>query len=173
MKMKVLQIDAELYDYIARQTQHIGESASAILRRLLKLPLDEFSSTATLPPLPSVPPTADLQQALKQLLTASRYRHEPTSIGRLMLVLSTLYAVDASAFAQAAAMTQGRTRRYFAGDQHTLELGGLQTKPQQIPKTPYWVITNTNVARKRAIVHSLLTTMQIPKPLIESLCDSL
>lgn len=172
MKMKVLQIDAELYDYIARQTQHIGESASAILRRLLKLPLDD-SSTAPLPPLPSVPPTADLQQALKQLLTASRYRHEATSIGRLMLVLSTLYAVDASAFAQAAAMTQGRTRRYFAGDQHTLELGGLQTKPQQIPKTPYWVITNTNAARKRAILHAMLTTMQIPKPLIESLCDSL
>lgn len=172
MKMKALQIDAELYDYIARQTQHIGESASAILRRLLKLPLDD-SSTATLPPLPCAATTVDLQQALKQLLNARSYRHEPKSIGRLMQVLSTLYAVDANAFAHAAAMTQGRTRRYFACDQHTLEQGGLQTKPQQIPKSPYWVITNTNAARKRAIVQSMLTAMRLPAPLIEALCDSL
>lgn len=173
MKIKVLQIDAELYDYIARQTQHIGESASAILRRLLKLPLNEGFATAPPPPLSFTPPTADLQQALKQLLTAIRYRNEPKSIGRLMQVLSTLYTLDANAFAQAAAVTQGRTRRYFACDQHTLEQGGLQTKPQQIPKSPYWVITNTNTARKRAILQSLLTTMQLPTPLIEALCDSL
>jgi negative modulator of initiation of replication len=172
MKMKALQIDAELYDYIARQTQHIGESASAILRRLLKLPLDGGVSIAMQHHFPDTPPT-DLQQALKQLLNAARYRNEPKSIGRLMQVLSTLYAVDAHTFAQAAAVTQGRTRRYFACDQQTLQQRGLQTKPQQIPETPYWVITNTNAERKRVILKSLLTTMQVPNSLIEALCVSL
>src|SRR5690554_7958899 len=36
--MKQIEIDAELYSYIASHTQSIGESASDILRRLLALP---------------------------------------------------------------------------------------------------------------------------------------
>ena len=37
-KMKIIEVDEELYQYIAAQTQSIGESASDILRRLLNLP---------------------------------------------------------------------------------------------------------------------------------------
>ena len=33
--MKTIQIEEDLYQYIASNTQEIGESASAILRRLL------------------------------------------------------------------------------------------------------------------------------------------
>ena len=36
--MKIIEVDEELYRYIAKQTQSIGESASDILRRLLHLP---------------------------------------------------------------------------------------------------------------------------------------
>ncbi|OOF50931.1 replication initiation regulator SeqA [Rodentibacter genomosp. 1] len=36
--MKIIEVDEELYQYIAKQTQSIGESASDILRRLLNLP---------------------------------------------------------------------------------------------------------------------------------------
>ena len=36
--MKTIEVDDELYRYIASQTQHIGESASDILRRLLMMP---------------------------------------------------------------------------------------------------------------------------------------
>ena len=35
--MKIIEVDEELYQYIAAQTQSIGESASDILRRLLNL----------------------------------------------------------------------------------------------------------------------------------------
>ena len=34
--MKTIEVDEELYRYIASHTQHIGESASDILRRMLK-----------------------------------------------------------------------------------------------------------------------------------------
>jgi negative modulator of initiation of replication len=34
--MKTIEVDDELYRYIASHTQHIGESASDILRRMLK-----------------------------------------------------------------------------------------------------------------------------------------
>lgn len=47
--MKHIEIDEELYQYIASQTQFIGESASSILRRLL---LIEQESAAE-PPKPS------------------------------------------------------------------------------------------------------------------------
>lgn len=35
--MKTIEVDEDLYRYIAGQTKHIGESASDILRRLLNL----------------------------------------------------------------------------------------------------------------------------------------
>lgn len=35
--MKTIDVDEELYSYIASHTQHIGESASEILRRMLNL----------------------------------------------------------------------------------------------------------------------------------------
>ena len=43
-KMKIIEVDEELYQYIAAQTQSIGESASDILRRLLNLPTHVTSS---------------------------------------------------------------------------------------------------------------------------------
>lgn len=42
--MKIIEVDEELYQYIARQTQSIGESASDILRRLLNLPANPSST---------------------------------------------------------------------------------------------------------------------------------
>ncbi len=36
--MKTIELDDDLYFYIASQTRHIGESASDILRRLLEQP---------------------------------------------------------------------------------------------------------------------------------------
>ncbi|MGL5201923.1 MAG: replication initiation negative regulator SeqA, partial [Aeromonas veronii] len=38
MPMKTIELDDDLYFYIASQTRHIGESASDILRRLLEQP---------------------------------------------------------------------------------------------------------------------------------------
>lgn len=176
MKLKVLQIDAELYDYIARHTEHIGESASAILRRLLKFsPVAEPITQATTIPIQTMTLAVDLrpQQAIARLLKSTPYQREITAIGRFMRLLSALYQSEPPAFSRAAANTQGRTRRYFARDPETLLRHGLPSKPQNIPQTPYWVITNTNAARKRAIIQQLLVTMEFPTSLIEAVCDTL
>ncbi|MEY8198289.1 MAG: replication initiation negative regulator SeqA [Colwellia sp.] len=45
--MKNIEIDEELYHYIATNTQFIGESASAILRRLLNLGVEATFETVT------------------------------------------------------------------------------------------------------------------------------
>lgn len=43
--MKIIEVDEELYQYIAAQTQSIGESASDILRRLLNLSSSTISQS--------------------------------------------------------------------------------------------------------------------------------
>ena len=49
--MKTIELDEELYRYIASHTQHIGESASDILRRMLKFTAGQ--------PVPSLPASTD------------------------------------------------------------------------------------------------------------------
>lgn len=52
--MKTIEVDEELYRYIASHTQHIGESASDILRRMLK-----FTAGQTAPASPAQPTSKD------------------------------------------------------------------------------------------------------------------
>lgn len=44
--MKIIEVDEELYQFIASKTQSIGESASDILRRLLNLSVSSLTSNA-------------------------------------------------------------------------------------------------------------------------------
>lgn len=52
--MKNIEIDEELYQYIATNTQFIGESASAILRRLLNLGVEAKLEPVTVNESPDV-----------------------------------------------------------------------------------------------------------------------
>ena len=45
--MKTIEVDDQIYHYIASRTLHIGESASDILRRLLALPQDNALGAVT------------------------------------------------------------------------------------------------------------------------------
>ncbi len=83
-----------------------------------------------------------------------------------MLILSTLYQLNAQAFSEAAAL-KGRTRVYFADNEKTLLQSGKTTKPKHIPDTPFWVITNTNTGRKRQMVEQLMKKMDFSADLIE------
>lgn len=47
IKMKTIEVDEELYRYIASHTQHIGESASDILRRMLKFTAGQSAPVKT------------------------------------------------------------------------------------------------------------------------------
>ena len=142
--MKTIEVDDELYSYIASHTKHIGESASDILRRMLKF------SAASQPVIPVV-----------------------KAVNRFMLVLSTLYSLDHNAFAEATESLHGRTRVYFAADEQTLLKNGNQTKPKHVPGTPYWVITNTNTGRKCSMVEHIMQSMQFPAELIEKVCGTI
>lgn len=180
--MKTIEVDDELYRYIASHTQHIGESASDILRRMLKVAAG--SQAAAVQAKESAPvsaavaekpanPAKDRVRAMRELLLSDEYAEQKRAVNRFMLVLSTLYSLDAKAFAEATESLHGRTRVYFAGDEQTLLQSGNQTKPKHVPGTPYWVITNTNTGRKCSMIEHIMQTMQFPAELIEKVCGTI
>ncbi len=163
--MKSIEVDEELYRYIAAQTLHIGESASEILRRLLQLP--PFSPQDA--PSVSAPQSEPLVSAIATLLHTGELEREESAIARFMLILTALYQTNPVAFTQATDI-KGRKRVYFARDPEELLANGTTTKPKAVPGTPYWVISNTNTNRKRNIIAQLMAAMEFPADLCEQVC---
>ncbi|ART83895.1 replication initiation regulator SeqA [Oceanisphaera profunda] len=178
--MKTIEVDEELYRYIASNTRHIGESASDILRRLLKIEsvaAQHLSPTA----LPSIAEPKDqakaepellLGQGIEQMLKGEELKSQESAIDRFMHILSVLYQENPTAFAQANDI-KGRKRIYFADDEAALLASGNTTKPKAIAGSPYWVITNTNTGRKRNIVAQLMAAMGYAHGLIERVSHSI
>lgn len=180
--MKTIEVDDELYSYIASHTKHIGESASDILRRMLKFSAASQPVTPIVKEVRAVQPVVegkpvnpvkDKVRAMRELLLSDEYAEQKKAVNRFMLVLSTLYSLDQNAFAEATESLHGRTRVYFAADEQTLLKNGNQTKPKHVPGTPYWVITNTNTGRKCSMVEHIMQSMQFPAELIEKVCGTI
>ncbi|AUV25475.1 replication initiation negative regulator SeqA [Citrobacter sp. RHBSTW-00678] len=180
--MKTIEVDDELYSYIASHTKHIGESASDILRRMLKFSaasqpvtpvVKEVRAVQAVVEAKPVNPVKDKVRAMRELLLSDEYAEQKKAVNRFMLVLSTLYSLDQNAFAEATESLHGRTRVYFAVDEQTLLNNGNQTKPKHVPGTPYWVITNTNTGRKCSMVEHIMQSMQFPAELIEKVCGTI
>ena len=121
--MKTIEVDDELYQYIASQTRHIGESASDILRRMLKISAASQPATPVTKDVvsqpsvvaqakPAVTPVKDKVRAMRELLLSDEYAEQKKAVNRFMLVLSTLYSLDNKAFAEATESLHGRTRVY-------------------------------------------------------------
>ncbi|EST59348.1 replication initiation negative regulator SeqA [Proteus hauseri] len=183
--MKKIEIDDELYRYIASETRHIGESASDILRRLLKLdakqPVQPVVVTESVQASvikqeaepKSITPAKNPIREMRELLLSDSYAEKTKSVDRFLQILSTLYSLDSATFTQSAETVHGRTRIYFAGDEQTLLDSGRHTKPRHISGTPFWVITNSNTERKRTMVQSIMQDMQFPANEIDKVCGTI
>ncbi|HAT2713779.1 TPA: replication initiation negative regulator SeqA [Aeromonas hydrophila] len=169
--MKTIELDDDLYFYIASQTRHIGESASDILRRLLEQPANQVAPVAE--PVTTVQPHAVADaMGLEALLDSGELQKEEKSINRFMQVLSTLYRDDPVGFTQATEI-KGRKRVYFSRDPDALRASGSTTKPKPVPQTPFWVITNTNTSRKQNMVAQLMTSMGYGDEVIARVCGAI
>lgn len=159
--MKTIEIDDELYQYIASQTLHIGESASSILRRLLAIKSKDNKMN-----LAHTAQSKNAATSLVTLLKSENFLAEKKLVNRFLIILSTLYLLDKSMFSVAATSLHGSKRRYLAKDEATLLRSGKNTKPKSIPNTPYMVVTNSNTARKIFIMESLMRNMEISEEII-------
>lgn len=169
--MKTIELDDDLYFYIASQTRHIGESASDILRRLLEQPTHITVPVAEPVDLPQPRVVAD-PIGLQALLDSGELQKEEKSINRFMQVLSTLYRDDPVGFTQATEI-KGRKRVYFSQDPEALRASGSTTKPKPVPQTPFWVITNTNTSRKQNMVAQLMASMGYGEEVIAQVCSAI
>ena len=190
--MKKIELDEELYQYIAAQTKDIGESASQILRRLLGLPpLGQAAQVKVAQPNTKQPQTmVSLPNEIKTTVKAKvvsgpdeasllAYLDSATlanvehSVERFLLTLSVMYKDNQTLFASASETTRGRKRLYLATSEEALEEGGKTCKPRPIPNSPFWVITNANTGRKRIIIAQLMASMGYPHHVIEKACEKI
>ncbi len=168
--MKNIEIDDELYQYIVKNTEYIGESASSILRRLLSLANNSMNSvdqenldkkdvvtstttkntdnTEISVAIDNAPKNADY---LFNYINREELAMQRGAVGRFLLILAALYRVHSKEFSVVSEI-RGRGRLYFAKSAEELAQSGSSTKPKQIPQSPYWVITNTNTTRKKMML---------------------
>jgi negative modulator of initiation of replication len=182
--MKNIEIDEELYQYIASNTQFIGESASSILRRLLELTTtentDEEISVSLADNKAQIVESNLLEvevESESEEVAEVQEKVEPPSIdnvlnyinkeelamqrgavGRFLLILAALYRVHSESFAVVSEI-RGRDRLYFAKSKDELSASGSSTKPLQIPDSPFWVMTNSNTTRKKMMLTKASLTL--------------
>ena len=158
--MKNIQIEDDLYHFIASQTQDIGESASEILRRLV-MPDTLFdtmqeSSADSSKSEHAVDKKEGGVQNIEQICQASAVLSElegqhlqaiPKMVEKWLLVLSIIHKYHTQQFSKVLGMS-GRNRTYFATDKDTLLATGSSTNPKNVPGSKYWVITNNNTVKK-------------------------
>lgn len=145
--MKTIEIDDDLYHYIASQTQRIGESASDILRRLLNQQSAETSPQEAL----IVAETSNTEQKVFDILSKQDLQAEMSVVGRFLIILSALARAHKQQFAQVLDI-KGRNRVYFGRQEADLLEAGSSTNPKQIPNSEFWVITNSNTTRKKMML---------------------
>lgn len=182
--MKKIDIDDELYQYIASNTQSIGESASTILRRLLNLsdganaPVETTTKTEQETPVVEVQEQAEQEtspepsdenvEEAAQTVTASTQAKgnvfnvlnkeelamQKGVVGRFLFILAALYRTHKKDFANVLEI-KGRDRVYFATSKEALLESGSSMNPKNITDTEYWVMTNSNTTRKKMMLHEV------------------
>ena len=166
VSMKNIEIDEELYQYIATNTQFIGESASSILRRLLQLSPEKQTTEADVElavesdkvtepeqvkePLKPVAVTVT-HESVFNFINKEELAMQRGAVGRFLLILAALYRAHPQQF-EVVTDISGRDRLYFAHSEEELAASGSSTKPRQIPDSPFWVITNSNTTRKKMML---------------------
>lgn len=173
--MKQIDIDDELYQYIASNTQSIGESASTILRRLLNLNGDDNTPVAknnqnnqlatqdkrddTQQPNDSleqevVTPMKQTNANVFNILNKEELAMQKGVVGRFLFILSAFYRTHKKEFS-AVLDIKGRDRVYFATSKEDLVNSGSSMNPKNITDSEYWVMTNSNTTRKKMMLHEV------------------
>ena len=148
--MKTIEVDEELYQFIAGNTKKIGESASEILRRLLGLDKDiEIEQPEPVAVEVGNNKVEASDVGLFEQLDSCGLENEKGAVGRFLKILSMLHQLHKDKYNQVL-QVKGRNRLYFADNKADLLQAGSSTNPKQIDGSDYWVICNSNSARKKA-----------------------
>ncbi|WP_076540955.1 replication initiation negative regulator SeqA [Shewanella sp. UCD-KL21] len=193
---KYIEIDEELYRYIASKTERIGESASDILRRLLDLSIESVEPAEPLaisqPSLetasavsvakvkaevitPEVAEAAVIEEVntevdFNTVIHEHMLSQQKGAVGRFMFLLESLSAMTPATFDQILKI-QGRGRLYFARSKAELLKASQSANPKEIGNSGYWVTTNNNTAKKRTILSEVLVQLGCNEELAQSIAE--
>ena len=185
--MKNIEIDDELYLHIVSNTQSIGESASSILRRLLKLDSSTYQEASLshneitntkqvsllqrldddgmaindindINDIDAIKALANCSESVFNFINKEELAMQRGAVGRFLLILAALYRAHPKQFKVVTEIC-GRDRLYFAHSKAELEASGISTKPKQIPESPFWVMTNSNTTRKKMMLTKAATSL--------------
>ena len=186
--MKKIEIDDELYQYIASNTQSIGESASEILRRLLKLtpgvskapePVkpDTAASTSSENNSANEKPKATVESSkpaanVFNILNKEELAMQKGVVGRFLFILAAFHRTHKEDFSNVLDI-KGRDRIYFATSKEALLESGSSMNPKNIVDSEYWVMTNSNTTRKKMMLHEVAKVLGYTDEAAEKIRDYL
>lgn len=178
--MKNIEIDDDLYLHIVANTQSIGENASSILRRLLKLnqvtqqeilpdenvivdaieitTIENDADESTLSEESEIEALDISAESVFNFINKEELAMQRGAVGRFLLILAALYRAHPKRFKVVTEIC-GRDRLYFANSEAELAASGSSTKPKQIPDSPFWVLTNSNTTRKKMMLTKAATSL--------------
>ncbi len=147
--MKTIEVEDDVYRYIAAQTKEIGEPATSILRRLLGVPRSADM------PVPAKGMTAPQSHELATLLAKPMFSSSTTAVARMLAIFKEVHAQRKHDFDKVLQI-QGRNRAYFAKSVQEILKSGRSTQPREIDGTGFWVMTNSPTQQKQQMVREVL-----------------
>ncbi|MBQ4812936.1 N-carbamyl-L-amino acid amidohydrolase [Pseudoalteromonas luteoviolacea] len=182
--MKTIEIDDELYQYIASNTQSIGESASQILRRLLELEPSQVNSVKTVTEdeeAAEIQPVKEVEEKpepIKEaanvfnILNKEELAMQKGVVGRFLFILAAFHRTHKAQFNKVLEI-KGRDRIYFAKSKEALLESGSSMNPKNITDSEYWVMTNSNTTRKKMMLHEVALNLGYSQQQAETIRDYL
>ena len=152
--MRTIEIDDDVYFYLLGRTMDGGVTFSDLMRRAFGLDGGRPSSGVRGSTIREGAPESDVERWVK----SPRFLMETTSLGRFMCLLAFLHEQHQEDFESVLELA-GRKRRYFARTPQELEETGSSVFPKLVAGSSYWVVTNTETAKKRQIVESVMRMM--------------
>ena len=147
--MQTVELDDDIYAHLLANVSQIGEDASSILRRLLKL------QTHHIPAANGHATPASPSSKLAEYLRSSAHLANRSATDRFLHILAFAHSDKADIFDRILQVS-GRRRSYFARSQGEIAESGRSTNPQQIPGSTFWAMTNADTEQKKDILARVL-----------------
>ena len=157
MTMPMVEIDPDIYDFLRRSVRDFRETESAVLRRLLNLPVPRGLAAAA----PARAAQATLEGGetpLRRFVGEMQSKHFRSATDKFLAILEFVYQQDPKAFEKVLEIG-GRRRKYFGRSRQEIVSSGTSTHPRQIPRAPYWVMTNADTRQKCEMLRLGLKTL--------------
>ncbi|MFQ3235627.1 MAG: negative modulator of initiation of replication [Paraglaciecola sp.] len=152
--MKNIEIEDDLYAYIASQTQHIGETASDILRRIVMPGNGQPALISS-----STDRGLEKKGDIFKQINEEQLLEYPKMVERFLLILSKLHQIHGQGFERVLQIS-GRNRVYFAKDKEQLLQASSVTNPKSIPDSEFWVMTNNNTGKKASLLREVAEALE-------------